>query len=295
MLVPQTGPVGTISLIDVVTGLPFIAPKLTRARVPQNWTCAGGGAIYLGFGLSTPAGVSEGLPFDALSMLLTAEQIRVCLQQARLVVHVADAHALEANPHLSPEAILVARDRVLRELQSVRAAFGLSTMLVTLASDVGRLTEYRSLVEAIPSQIDNIYARREIADIAWHAREFGTRLKLGWTISDRPDGGRRDEAWFDRLYVELFGTSDMAFAYTEPGRNDDPARPRCTPYTLLPGQFRIPLAMGEPARSPASENHRAYLARVCAVAESFVGGVAGSNLPARIDRVRNLVAVASPN
>lgn len=221
-------------------------------------------SVYLGFGLATRHGLGEGrLPLDALAMVLVAARRREQLGAARVVHLIADRHALYNG--FATRRDVDRRARMLAaELRELAAALGLGPYEVVLASEIEDRLHPRLMGEAW-ARCPDLYAARQAADVEWARRRWGAGVKVGWSMSgDVAATGGRDEPYFDRVHRSIFG-GELAAVYTAPGRALDPARPRCSPYTLLPGQPRLTFSSGADAIRVhcASASMRRHLAPIC--------------------------------
>jgi hypothetical protein len=252
---------------------------------------AGAEAIYLGFGVCSHVRLATGeLPFDALAMVLVAEEQRRMWGASRVVHLIADAHAIAAGH--DPIAVSAVAGRLARGLRRAVGRLGFDRYDVILASTLDDDLHRALLAFAVGQRADG-YAAREAADIEWARRTYGAGVKVGWTMDgDARRIPRFDERHFDAVHAALFGSAPTA-VYTQPGRTADGRRPRCSPYTALPDQQR-PLLTSSDADLRAtvwSRSQTRQLAAICHSAERALGIHARQpELPARLAVVRDALA-----
>ena len=280
------------SWLDALWSLPLVSRPDSERGLPVDWPPSPTDSLFLGIGICSPSDLSMGLPFDALGYLAFAETVRRHFKLRSLVVHIADSHAL-SNSWAHPEAVYRLGMQVSEAVTAVGQVLGVRELVVTMGSDLEKEDEYQQIVSTIPPNIDKPYYRRELADIKWHFEKFNTSTKVGWTVG----GGRRDETSFDAAYRSIF-SDDLATIYCVPGRNDDKSRPRVCPYTLLPGQHRLPLIVSDRGRleMPLSSSALQHLRSVCDLAEDLAGLNKGDlDLAGRMCRLSSLIVKSLAN
>lgn len=201
-----------------------------------------GGSIYYGTGLTTPRAISEGLPFDVLGMMLTAERMRQAGGFEHVYHHIADTHA-KTNDWIDPEAVDRVAERTVDTLERVRRGLGLGHFQFVRASSFDTTPEYASLVDSFAGSEEHEYVRREMADMEWYRTRGDVRIKMGWIIQAKETDMGFDERRFDREYLR-FHPGQMSFIYTKPGRTFDTSRPKASPYISVAGEGRLMLAPG---------------------------------------------------
>jgi hypothetical protein len=203
-------------------------------------------AVFLGIGICTRDRVSGGVPFDLLGVLLPAERIRRAIGAAKLVVAIADRHALTNG--LERSDVYRRSREVERLLATVRDRLGLTAMTVVRASGFHGSPEYRaarSLVEQRADGTDHPYFKSEVADIEFFNRAYGGILKVGWTVGrSTRSKPKRDEVAFDRRFQRWMG-GHVAFVYCKAGRSLSDRRPKGVPYTAVDPAMRICLTPDE--------------------------------------------------
>jgi len=201
-------------------------------------------AVTVGIGLSSRRTLSQGLPFDVLGLLLPAEQMRRAVGAERVVVLIADHHAVHngfASACVQQRAYVVAE-----QLRAVRAALGLPFDIVH-AFEMHDDPEYErihSRVCAVSGDAHR-YATLEVADTEYLRRVHGAILKVGWALGGEASLELIDERFFDDRFRSWMGTELVGFAYCAAGRTFDPARPRAAPYLVLDPAQRLLLLPDE--------------------------------------------------
>jgi hypothetical protein len=208
------------------------------------------GAIYYGTGLCTATALSLALPFDTLSLVLTAERIRRELGMAQVYHHIADTHA-KSNQIFLPEDVDRQAKMVKETVLRLAHNLGLSQFKVILASEFDQTSEYLDIYHHVDTARHD-YVRREVADIEWYRRNKGALIKLGWIIQASETGLGHDERVFDREYKDLLN-GDISFLYLKAGRTLDRQRPKASPYIHIPEESRLLLVKGDDIRKKMFE------------------------------------------
>jgi len=199
-----------------------------------------GGSIYYGTGLTTPRAISEGLPFDVLGMMLSAEKVRRAGSFEHVYHHIADTHA-KTNDWIDPEAVDRVAEKTVGTLEQVKQGLGLEHFQFVRSSSFDRNPEYEALMRGFGSSEEHEYVRREMADMEWYRTRGDVRIKMGWIIQAKETDMGFDERRFDREYLR-FHPGQMSFIYTKPGRTFDTSRPKASPYISVAGEGRLMLA-----------------------------------------------------
>lgn len=216
------------------------------------------GAVFFGTGLVTSKAVSEGLPFDFLSLVAAAEIIRRQKPGLERIVHyIADETALQ-NGFAQPEDIKRRADQVEGAARGIAEIFGIASSYTILRGSALRSDQARrKLMEKtrdyaaganLPPGAEG-YVMEQLADMALLRGQYAGRVKLSWTMARNENalGKGFDESFFDRHYQACFsGDPDAAidFAYIQPGRRLDPKANRACPYTAVAGEPRLSLREG---------------------------------------------------
>jgi hypothetical protein len=232
----------TKALEELIEAQPLLVTEPSIKGINPRLDSVSEGTIYYGTGLCTPKHLSRGFPFDLLSMLLVAEQIRRTLHLRQVIHLIADSHALNTRPDDGPAiAALAVQQRDF--LQSLVKNLGFDSFDVLIASEFDHLPSYTRILDQVPAD-ENEYIRREITDIEWLSRERGLCLKVGWIIQAKETSLGFDERVFHRRYLELV-ESPMSFVYAQAGRTLDKKRPKAAPYIVSNPEKRVVLKGGE--------------------------------------------------
>jgi hypothetical protein len=201
--------------------------------------------IMLGIGLGSRTTLSAGLPFDTLGMLLAAEQLRRASGAPRLVVLIADRHAL-TNGFLERQ-VRARADEVHAQLRTIQRALRIPLQVVR-ADTLHRTTEHRQVLAQVLRRARDAhpYVQLEAADTECLRRIHGPLLKLGWALGTDTElpCGTLDERMFDACFRAWIGTS-VGFAYVAAGRTLDARRPFAAPYLVLDAPHRLLLSRHE--------------------------------------------------
>lgn len=219
------------ALIEAEPSLQFLNPDSFQEP---------GGSLYYGTGLTTPKAISEGLPFDILGMMLTAEKLRRAGSMETVYHHIADTHA-KTNEWINPQDVDQVAARTVDTLERVKQGLGLEHFQFVLASSFDTSDEYQKLVHSFETSREHEYVRREMADMEWYRTHGDVRCKMGWIIQAKETDMGFDERRFDREYLR-FHPGQMSFIYTKPGRTMDTSRPKASPYISVAGEQRLLLA-----------------------------------------------------
>jgi hypothetical protein len=292
------------ALVDEHPGEPAPADQLLRACAAHDPLMVdllagtqpvGGGALFLGSGLTTRGEQGCGLAFDVLSMMILAGELADLLDLSRIVHLIADLHA-RANAFVDDRAIDALAAQAQIDLAQAGRRLDLPGYAVVRASQLASdETRHAQLMERIPASIEGgAYLRREIADIELMRERHDVRVKLGWAIAPGRSGGGWDERRFDDAHRETFGDG-LTCAYGVPGRSEHPARPRVSPYVRLPREDRLPLRPGsEPLRPPQTKGVRRHLERLAARLELRLGLLPEGELHERLARIQSLLFPTTP-
>lgn len=205
------------------------------------------GSVYYGTGLVTPNAMTQGLPFDVLSMILVSEKLKRKAGFKETFHHVADTHA-KTNEWADPKKVDDKAKEVRSTLRTVADNLKLDNFNIVLASEFDQTEEYRSILREFESSEEHDYVKREIADMEWYKRKHGVSMKAGWIIQARETSIGFDERRFDREYRRFKGENSLSFIYIKPGRTFDLSRPKVSPYITVPGEHRLLLDPNEDVR-----------------------------------------------
>lgn len=228
-----------VRLRGVVEQHPLLETQPSCAGVEDASPLLSARTVFTGIGLVSGDAVSSAVPLDVMGLLLGAEQVRRTLAADRLVVLVADTHALGNG---APSALLRLRThQYVRLLRAVAARCQFTQMQVVRASEWERDADYQDTLQSVlrrmPADTD-AYVSREVADIAYVERVYGSFVKVGWALQRSAHGALRDERLFDRAYERWIGGRGC-FVYSKPGRALDDQRQKVSPYVVADRARRI--------------------------------------------------------
>jgi hypothetical protein len=205
--------------------------------------------IFFGMGIMTHQAMSVAVPFDVLGMFLVAELLRRALHSKKVLVLVADQHAL--TNQLVPATIVQATtERVLKTVSSILKGFELSHFEVIRTVTLNDNQDIRTIYAALPS-ITNDYLKHEVADTLWLNQFHQVGIKLGWAMSIDSTVEGHDERFFD-AEIKKF-CPQMSFIHTKPGRTANPRRQRVSPYVSIEGEDRLVLSESENTSNKVSQ------------------------------------------
>lgn len=176
--------------------------------------------------------MSEGLPFDALGMVLSSELVRRELGLNTSTILIADEHA-------KTNGFAEGADRLGKEreefFERTLESFGFEGFDVILASDLTKDHRYAEILSRINGL--EAYERLQIADTEFF-RTHGKGIKIGWAHNSM----RFDERYFDRLYAQQF-KDHVTYIYTQAGKALDGTP--LPPYMHNSGKQRLLLVADE--------------------------------------------------
>lgn len=208
-------------------------------------------AVFVGIGLCSRSALSVGTPLDVLGLLLPAALIRRAVGADKLVVLIADTHAMSNGFASGVVADVAARTR--RTLTAVGRGLGIDGLELVMASEMTRSPGYADIladVEARSQPGRCTYVKRQVADVGYMQWRYGSIIKVGWALGRQPGGvAFADEREFDREAQAQLGAG-LGFVYCRPGRTFDMRCPKAPPYVATRLQARICLEQQyEPAYS----------------------------------------------
>lgn len=271
-------------LEKLITNDPLFETKPSIEAINPAIAKCEGGSIYFGTGLSTPKKVSQGFPFDLLSMSLGAEKIRRALGLHAIYHHIADTHAL-SNPFVDEVVLAGLAANAQNTLKLMSDNLGLQSYKVMLSSEFDSSPVYECILDNIKTE-ENEYVRRELADVEYYRQEKGVCLKIGWIIQAEKTKLKFDERLFDREYLSVVN-GDMSFVYLKAGRTLSKTRPKASPYICTDYENRIVLQPDEnvavklQSKVP-SPKVLAHLTDIVHLYEEIIGPVKGSTLAEQI-------------
>jgi len=233
------------TLNRIVLNVGCIESRATHGGINPELVYKDSDTIYLGTGLCTSTGISEGIPFDSLSMILVAEKIKREMSMSTVYHQIADVHA-KTNEGFNHSAIDRLAYEELETYHRIVERLDFPAYEIMLASKFDKNLEFMEILNSV--NVDTTeYRRRELADIEYFRSKKNTKIKVGWTIDSSPQPPIFDERSFDRLY-KAHVSSAISFIYSKAGRTFDRERPKASPYINLPYQTRIMLRKGENVR-----------------------------------------------
>jgi hypothetical protein len=207
-------------------------------------------AVTLGIGLASQTTLGRGLPFDVLGMLLPAEQVRRAAGAERVVVLIADRHAM-SNGFAQHRVRSQARE-VARMLDAVRRALRLPLDFV-YAETMHQDPSYKRIHDRVCARAGaaHPYVTLQVADTEYLRRRHGSIVKVGWVLGRKQSANTRDERFFDERFRAWLG-DEVGFAYCDAGRTLDPLRPKAAPYIVLDPARRLLLTADEAVQTKLS-------------------------------------------
>jgi len=235
----------SISIEKIIETQPLIERKATEEGI-KKVTLTKDSGIYFGTGLCSHRQMSCGVPFDILSMILTAASLKKKLGLKDIYHNLADSHALSNN--FPFEEVKKTVEHYEKVVTAIVDTLGIENYNIIRASEFQKDDNYIKILENVKNheQLSKLhsYAQQEIADIEFF-RQKGANLKIGWTMSI-PDS-RYDETFYDKNF-KAYMNPNVAFVYVVPGRSFDKKKPRVAPYVDFNPQYRIMLPDNEAAK-----------------------------------------------
>ncbi len=205
------------------------------------------GAIMVGLGLRARRGMTRGIPFDVIGLLLTARRVRSGWPSIPLVVVLGDAQALQSGA--CPRQVEAWVAEWLDVLRRLTVAMDLGPIQVVRSHELAASPEYgAALAEAralLPADGSG-YCALQAADALALTRRYGALIKVGWALSRRIAWQNFDETGFD-VPLLCHARSRIGFIYSRPGRAFSDERPRVVPYVACSREDRLLLEATEMA------------------------------------------------
>ncbi len=214
---------------------PLIEAEPTLAAIKPTLLNQKKGGIFFGVGIMSKEKLSVGVPFDILAMFFVAENLRRFLNFHKVIILIADTHAL-SNALFAVAQIHKVALNTMQILQKAITNFNLTNVELLLASQISMKPEFQSVLNNLP-KMQNEYLRLEIADSLFFQKRDNLRIKLGWTMQKDNREVGHDERFFDRD-IERF-CPDLSFVHLKPGRAFDKNRQRVSPYLSIFGESRL--------------------------------------------------------
>ena len=210
--------------------------------------------VYFGVGLSNPRGLSRGLPFEVLGMMLTEEQIGEILTGPKHIL-IADRHALTNGTR--EEEVKNLAEKYKNTLQRTITNLNLKGWEIKTASELSlqddnylvALQEIEELTVNAKLELNN-YQKRQFADMLYFKKR-NVNVKLGWLRENGRNENSRDELHFDTR-AQSVGI-EMGFIYIIGGRSFDPNQSHVPPYFSANVDTRVLLCAGENVKEKIPE------------------------------------------
>jgi hypothetical protein len=197
--------------------------------------------IFFGVGLATDKEVSVGIPFDILGMILTAERMRSKLSFDKVIIQIADEHAI-SNSFVNKSKIQLSANSLKRRLDRMMERFGFDNFEIVLSSETSKfeIKEELSNIQLdreLSKLLQNKYFFLELVDIEFFRRFHNVSTKISWMIPGTVSNGH-DERFFDSKFESVWG-QNINFINLQPGFTFEKNNWRTSPYIHKEGQNRI--------------------------------------------------------
>ena len=273
---------------------PLIVTEPSLAAIKRESLNDKNGGLFFGVGIVSKDKISTGVPFDILAMFFACEQLRRILNFKKVIVLIADTHAI-SNEKFSDKTVKQVTTQTLQTLRNVISNFHLASFELFLASDICGRPDFQLILSKIPP-MDNQYLRLEVADCLWLQRNENLKIKVGWTMRKDNNEIGHDERFFDQQ-IKVF-CPFLSFIHLKPGHTFNKERPRVSPYLATTGEDRIIIKKDEnAARKIAAakltwqDNQLGggtnHLAAVVRAFENLFGRLPSSTLEAKIQFILN--------
>jgi len=266
------------------------------------------GNVYFGTGFVTPKAITNGLPFDFLGFLLSAEHIRRETGAEKIIHLLADEHARVSKPSNDHPLIDQRVSEVSQSIKSIVKNIGLEDSYeLIMASDLSKDKRYLEIYDEVTLDDQDIheaaveYVRRQIADMAYMHQYRNTDIKLSWLIDPKAKKIGFDERFFDSVYERVRG-SGLSFVYTGPGRSMLTNRPKASPYVLTekpedrlninssPAEVEKYFDRIESRSGRVASGVHNHLENIVKVYENLNGSLNGNNL---CEKIQNIVSICT--
>lgn len=223
---------------------PLFEAEPTNAAIKPDLLFSNNASIFFGVGVVSKNNISLAVPFDILSMFFTSELLRQTLDFKKVIILIADSHAI-SNKTFSVAEISNSATKTKHTLQKIITNFNLINFEILLASHISKQHEFQTMLDKLP-KMSNEYLRLEIADSLFFQNRDDLKIKLGWTMQKDNGEVGHDERFFDQD-IKRF-CPNLSFVHLKPGRTFDKERQRVSPYLSIKGESRILLEKGEDVR-----------------------------------------------
>lgn len=207
-------------------------------------------AIMVGIGLRGRHGMTLGIPYDIIGLLLAARTVRDAFGDLPLIIVLGDAQAEETGVRSVIVAYWVRR--WLRALRCLSVALDLSPVEIVrshaLARDPVHQRACVALAQRLPADASR-YCTLQAADTITLQRRYGALIKVGWAMGRSVAWSHFDETGFDYpLHASSMPWASpgrLGFVYTGPGRGFLDEAPRRVPYVVSAPGARLLLDADE--------------------------------------------------
>lgn len=224
-------------IITFLQNEPLIEWRLSSASIDwnslRNAECK---SLFFGVGLCTAKEPAFAVPFDILQFFLVAEKLRRFLLLGKIIVLVADRHAL-TNSFMSEELVDKLTKKTTNLFEKIIQNFQLSSFEIRKASEMFSENQVNKLFPQVIG-MPNQYLAQELADVLWMQKHDGLIVKLGWTIDGSPISSGHDERFFD-WEIRKLSLSPISFFFTHAGRTFDRHRQKTSPYISVRREHRL--------------------------------------------------------
>ncbi|MBK8010275.1 MAG: hypothetical protein IPK13_02945 [Deltaproteobacteria bacterium] len=222
---------------------PLIETNVSLSSIERFAGASSPETIFMGLGLCSATSLSRALPVDVLGMLVPAERMRHTMGAKRILVLIADEHALSNR---FPVASVEARARETESwLLAMKERLHFEHLEILRASDLHRERAHRALLKDIRVRAGDAhpYIVRQAGDVMLLNERWGGIVKVGWTLGPKSrHHAKADEQVFDRL-AESWTSARIPSVYCKPGRVLDDRKNKAPPYVAIEPSKRI--CMGE--------------------------------------------------
>jgi hypothetical protein len=237
-------PMNTIHEIELmIRNEPLLAGDITlRSICRESLLGTSDKTLMFGTGLCTDKQAAAAIPFDVLSFFFLAEKLRRELDLTKVIVLIADHHAL-TNNFMNQDMVNHLKRKTFRQFRAIVRNFHLADFEIICGSDLANDISFREINRTLPP-IENKYLKGEMTDILWLMQERNLAVKLGWTIDNAFAPSGHDERFFDSELQKIMSLP-LSFIFAKAGRTFDPDRPKSSPYISVSGETRLLLTKNE--------------------------------------------------
>ncbi len=125
--------------------------------------------IFLGIGVASPVKLSQGIPFDSLGFILSAEFVKRQITGSRVFLLIADQHAWLADGFDKNQALNISRLQF-EVFNKVIKRFQLQNWQILTASKI------------FPKATPASYEQLEVRDVMHFVKHHQVGVKIGWRV-----------------------------------------------------------------------------------------------------------------